>query len=97
MLGFERVEETEAKRVIRCYGKVKSEFADIAFDFLDSGLEVAKLTGYSSTDAIKTYGCLSSLAHNTLKDDGFRVSKRGETIYLLNVKINPVAAAPEKR
>ena len=97
MLGFEKVDETEAKRVIRCYGKVKSEYADVAFDFLDSGVEVAKLTGFSETDAIKTYGCLSSLAHGTLKEDGFRVSKRGSVIYLLNVNINPVADAPEKR
>lgn len=97
MLKFEKCDERESKSVLRSFGKPKSEMADIAYEFMDSGIEVAKLSGYSSTDAIKVYGSLSSIANNALKDEGFKVSKRGEIIYLLNTKLNPVACAPEKR
>jgi hypothetical protein len=97
MLTFEKVEEREARRVMRNFGKPSTEFTDVAYDFIDSGFEVAKLSGFSPTDAIKVYGSLVSLANSTLKDDGFKVSKRGENIYLLNTKINPVICAPEKR
>jgi hypothetical protein len=97
MLSFEKCEDREAKRVMRNFGKPSTEYTDIAYDFIDSGIEVAKLTGFAETDAMKIYGSLVSLANSTLKEDGLKISKRGANIYLLNTKVNPVACAPEKR
>lgn len=97
MLTFEKVDEREARRVMRNFGKMSTPYTDVAYDFIDSGLEVAKLTGFPETDAMKIYGSLVSLANSTLKEDGLKISKRGANIYLLNTKVNPVICAPEKR
>ena len=97
MLGFEKVESREANMIKKTYGKATNEYTEVAYNFLDSGLEVAKLSGFSGTDAIRVYQSLTSVANNTFRGEGLKISKRGENIYLLNLNINPVADAPEKR
>ena len=94
MLGFESVSQEE-KDLLLTGKRVKvSPYSLLITSFIKSGEDVAKVTGFSMTDAAKIYQGLMTVCTNT---EGVTVSKRGETIYLLNKNVNPIACAPEKR
>lgn len=98
MLKLEKLTNDERNLFVALEGIKNPEYATLIAEFAQSGEEVSKVTGYSATDVLKVYSSLYACAKNKgISEYGVKVSKRGETVYLLNTKVNPVADAPEKR
>ena len=95
-LGFEKLTEEERK-VFEAKQERFTANKRLFEDFLLSGVDIAKVTGVTSTEAETIYFRLASCANTTMKERGVKVSKRGDTIYLLNTNINRVIEAPEAR
>lgn len=98
MLKLEKLNDAEKDLFVALEGIKNPEYATLIAEFAQSGEEVSKVTGYSVTDALKVYSSLYACAKNKgIKEFGVKVAKRGETVYLMNTKVNPVVDPPEKR
>lgn len=96
-LEFVKIEESEKKKVMSTKREPKGVYYPLIKSFMESGEDIAKLTGFSSTECIPVYHTLVGMSNKKLKGSGFRVSKRGQNLYLLNTNVNRNIEPPERR
>ena len=96
-LEFVKITEAEKKKVVSTKREPKGVYYPIVNAFMDSGEDIAKLTGFSSTECIPVYHTLLGISNKKMKGSGFKVSKRGQNIYLLNTNVNRNIEPPERR
>ena len=98
MITFEKLTPEEKKKALNVTErKITGTYTLLVQDFLDSGEDIVKIAGYSMTEADKVYNSLFYADRTPRYRGKAKVSKRKENIYLLNIGLNPVADAPERR
>jgi len=96
-LNFVTIDEAEKKKVTNTKREPRGTYDGLVAAFMESGEDIVKLTGYSATECIPVYHSLIGVANKKMKGSGFKVSKRGQNLYLLNTNVNRNIEPPERR